>query len=138
MGLLVLLGAGAALVVLGGPCAVLAILVCRQAATRTRSFWLPCLVALLFGVAAQYAVAIAPFTRAKEYDFGLFFAPMWGWHLLGPPAIAAALWSFEPARERPAVLGVVAGLLFSVPGLVALAIPLGVVAAAVLGLHFQH
>src|SRR5262245_15854453 len=133
MGLILILIAGAALVVLGGPCLVLAILVCTKG-TRSAAFWLPCLLTLLVSVVAQYAVVLAPFVRQGEYSWDLFLGPLWGWHLAPPLVIAAVLWLLERKRRRPVPLGIVAGLLFSIPALLALAFPLGFIVPAAFGL----
>jgi hypothetical protein len=137
MGLILILIVGAALVVLGGPCLVLAILVCSRS-PRTPSFWLPCLGSLLLSATAQYAFALAPFVRQGEYSFDLFLAPVWGWQLAAPPALALLIWLIERTQRRPAVLGVLAGLLFSIPAVIGLTLPLGFVVPSLLGLQATH
>jgi hypothetical protein len=50
--------------------------------------------------------------------------PIFTWYLAVPAVLAAILWFVLKARHRPVLAGATAGLLLSIPVVVALALPM--------------
>jgi hypothetical protein len=135
MGLLLILLWGGALAVLGSPAFILGAVVSSRT-RRDSSFWWGAVGAALISIVAQCVVTLAPFVRKGAYSFDLFLAPLLGWHLVPPLIVAATLW-FAPMGDRPPVrAGAVAGLLLSIPAVIALALPLAFAVPAVFELRF--
>ena len=138
MGLILLLLAAGTIAFIAGPALVIALAIVVRT-RRTRSFWPLCAVVALVSFAAQYLYALAPltFVGTHEYSWGLFFSPMFGWHLLVPPVVAAVVWLISRRFQLANANAVIAGLFFSVAAVVILAIPIGLALPRVLGLRFS-
>jgi hypothetical protein len=90
---------------------------------RNALFWLCLLAALVTSVAVQYVVALQPYVQRGTYDITLMTVPIFTWHLAAPAVLAAILWFVLKARQRPVLGGATAGLILSIPAVVALALP---------------
>lgn len=99
-------------------------------------FWLSCIGSVIGSVVAQYAIAMTPYVRSRTYDFTIFIAPGLGLHV--PLVLAAALYFSRAFHMRPAVAGVVVGLLLSDVAVIGLALPMGLAAASYFNLRFIH
>jgi len=91
---------------------------------RTAAFSLCGFVALLVSVAAQYALALRPYLENGTYGVEMMMAPILTPYLAAPAVLAAILWFALKAKQRPALAGLTAGLLLSIPTVVALALPM--------------
>jgi len=136
MGLVLVMIAGVAFLLIAVPCAVLALVVLRKS-ERRGAFTAACLSALVLSVCAQYAYVATPIVQSGKVSFELFILPMFGWHMAPPLALAILTWFLPLPRRRPALQGIVVGLLFSIAALVLLSIPLGFVIPPLFGLEFQ-
>jgi len=103
---------------------------------RTAAFSLCGFAAFVVSVAAQYALALRPYLETKTYGIELMLAPVFSYYLAAPALLAAALWFGLKARTRPALAGMTAGLLLSIPTVVALALPMAMWAPERLHLRF--
>jgi hypothetical protein len=137
VGLIILLMWVGSLAVLGGPAFLLGVVACVKGARNT-SFWLGAAASAIVSVAVQHAVVLFPFVRAGEYSWDLVVALFFGWQLIGPPIVAMLAWLVGRSQQRPALQGTAAGLLFSVPVAIALAVPVALVVPPLLGLHATH
>ena len=90
---------------------------------RNALFWLCLLAALVTSVALQYVLALQPYVQRGTYDITLMTVPIFTWHLAAPAVLAAILWFVLKARQRPVLAGATAGLIVSIPVVVALALP---------------
>ena len=137
MGFLVLLGMAAAFVFVAAPAIAFGLSVVHSTAGE-RGFWLPCALSGIAAFVLQFAYASAPaLLHARAVTWDLLLAPLFGWHLLAPPAAAVLLWLRVRMSPSPALGGVVAGLFFSVAGMVVAPVPLTLLLAPFLGLEMQ-
>jgi hypothetical protein len=138
MGLVLVILAVAALVLVATPALAIALVVLTRT-DRKPPFWSACPLATFVSFAGQYAYALAPFSflRTREYSWELIMGPMLGWHLAAPPIVAALFWVASRKFRTPAANGLVTGLLFSVALVIVLAIPIGLTLPALLGLRFR-
>jgi hypothetical protein len=90
---------------------------------RNTLFWLCLLAALFTSVAVQYALALQPYVERGTYGIELMTVPIFTWYLAAPGVLAAILWFPLKARQRPVLAGATAGLILSIPVVVALALP---------------
>ena len=91
---------------------------------RSAAFWLCLFGALLASVALQYVLALEPYVQKGTYGIELMSAPIFSYYLAAPAVLAAILWFALKARGRPALAGLTAGLILSIPVVVALALPM--------------
>ena len=91
---------------------------------RTAVFWLGLLAALVTSVGVQYVLALQPYVQKGTYGIELMTVPIFTPYLAAPAVLAAILWFALKARGRPALAGITAGLIFSIPVVVALALPM--------------
>jgi len=123
MGLVLIIVWVVAMTVVGGPGLTLAGVV-TGVSTRNGLFYLGGLLALLLSVAVQYWLALRPYTQSGTYGIELMTAPIFTYDLVVPGILAAVLWFVFKARRSPVLAGVTAGLLLSMPVVVALALPM--------------
>jgi hypothetical protein len=123
MGLVLIVIWLVAMTVVGGPGLAMAGVV-SGVSTRNGSFYLSGLLALLLSVAAQYWLALRPYVQSGTYDIALMAAPIFTYYLVVPGVLAAMLWFVFKARRNPVLAGATAGLLVSMPVVVALALPM--------------
>jgi hypothetical protein len=90
---------------------------------RNALFWVCLLVTLVTSVALQYVLALQPYVERGTYGIELMTVPIFTWYLAVPAVLAAILWFVLKARQRPVLAGAAAGLLLSIPVVVALALP---------------
>jgi len=90
---------------------------------RNALFWLCLLVTLVTSVALQYVLALQPYVERGTYGIELMTVPIFTWYLAVPAVLAAILWFVLKARQRPVLAGAAAGLILSIPVVVALALP---------------
>lgn len=103
-----------------------------------RGFWLPCSVTGVVAFSLQYLYAAVPFLlHARDVSWDFLLAPLFGWHLLAPPLAALVLWLRLRTAPSPGLGGVIAGLLFSLAGIVVIPLPLAFLLTRFLGLRFQ-
>ena len=91
---------------------------------RTAAFSLCGFAALLLSVGLQYFVALRPYVQKGTYGIELMTVPIFSYYLAAPALLAAILWFVFKARQRPALAGITAGLILSIPVVVALALPM--------------
>ena len=103
---------------------------------RTAAFFVCGLLALLASVAAEYAVVLQPYLEKRTYGIELMLAPILNYYLAVPALLAAIVWFALKARQKPALAGMTAGLLLSIPVVVALALPVAFWAPEHLHLRF--
>jgi hypothetical protein len=90
---------------------------------RNALFWLCLLATLVTSVALQYVLALQPYVERGTYGIELMTVPIFTWYLAVPAVLAAILWFVLKARQRPVLAGAAAGLILSIPVVVALALP---------------
>jgi hypothetical protein len=91
---------------------------------RGWSFWLTGFLALIASFVVQYNAALQACKRRPECGVEFTSDAILTWRLAAPLVLAAILWlALDPPR-RPAVAGAAAGLILSVPVVVALASPI--------------
>jgi hypothetical protein len=98
--------------------------------------WLTGLLALVASVAAQYWVALQPYVQRGTYGIELMTVPILTPYLAVPAVLAAILWFALKARQKPVLAGAAAGLIVSIPVVVALALPMTFYAPDYLRLRF--
>ena len=91
---------------------------------RGLGFWPAGLLAVIASVAAQYWAALRPYVQKGSYGIELMTVPIFTPYLALPAVLAAILWFVFKARQRPILAGVTAGLILSIPVVVALALPM--------------
>ena len=91
---------------------------------RGLPFWLTGLLALIASVAAQYWLALQPYAQRGTYGIELMTVPIFSVNLAVPAVLAAILWFAFKARRSPVLAGATAGLILSMPVVVALALPM--------------
>lgn len=123
MGLVLIMIWLVALVVTLAPGIGLAGVICGIS-KRNALFWLCFLVTLVTSVAVQYVLALQPYVERGTYGIELMTVPIFTWYLAVPAVLAAILWFVLKARHRPVLAGATAGLLLSIPVVVALALPM--------------
>jgi hypothetical protein len=123
MGLVLILIWLVAMAVVGGPGLTMAGVV-SGISTRNGLFYLSYVLALIASVAAQYWVALRPYLQSGTYGIELMTVPILSLNLVMPGVLAAILWFVFKARRHPVLAGATAGLLSSMPVVVALALPM--------------
>lgn len=123
MGLVLIMIWLVALVVTLAPGIGLAGVICGIS-KRNALFWLCFLATLVTSVAVQYVLALQPYVERGTYGIELMTVPIFTWYLAVPAVLAAILWFVLKARHRPVLAGATAGLLLSIPVVVALALPM--------------
>ena len=136
MGLILILIWLVALAVTAAPGMMLAGLI-GGVSTRNGTFWLSGLLALLVSVVVQYWLALRPYLQSGTYGIELMTAPIFTYALAVPAVLAAILWFALKARRIPALAGATAGLLLSMPLVVALALPMTFWLPGYLNLRFK-
>jgi len=123
MGLVLIMIWLVALVVTLAPGIGLAGVICGIS-KRNALFWLCLLATLVTSVAVQYVLALQPYVERATYGIELMTVPIFNGYLAVPAVLAAILWFVLKARHRPALAGATAGLILSIPVVVALALPM--------------
>ena len=123
MGLVLIIIWLVALVVTLAPGIGLAGVICGIS-KRNALFWLCLLATLVTSVAVQYVLALQPYVQRGTYGIELMAVPIFTWYLAVPAVLAAILWFVLKARHRPGLAGATAGLILSIPVVVALALPM--------------
>ncbi len=128
MGIIYLALAGFGFVV-GSVAMAFAILVTVKGRARSH-FWPTCAVTTILSAVLLYAVALDFFQVPSQ---GLFLTlalkPLFGWHLLPPFVVAALLLLIAPRPTQGTLLGIAAGLFYSVTVIVVLAVPIAFIVA---------
>src|SRR3954468_1624344 len=108
------MAAALALTFIGAPAVILGVVACGKRSLPREGLALACIATTAVSLLLQYVIVVAPMVFAGKASWDLFMAPLFGWHLAVPSAIAALLWWPARTTGRPALRGVVAGLLFSI------------------------